>query len=385
LNNASYKLPISVDVTSNLREHQLKEVARILCPTRIGGNEDDNDLVVSPLSGGLSNVLFVVTSRQHDDHHQVLVRIQDASQDASLVNVEEENHVMAWLSQQGKAPTYFGRFENGRVEEFYSDYTPLSSAEMVLYQTQIASLLASIHASVPPESVLPRRNHHHDGKGQCWSTIQKWLDIYKSQTRQEEEEEEEPLDECLDVDYLQRELQWLQGQLTTTSATIEETVNDATTSNAAIQYCRQVVFCHMDAQSLNVLRNDKNDDDNMKLIDYEYASWNPRAADIANTWCEYCDMNNLKANYQQEYPSEQAQEEFLKQYLKHMGDEYYFDKVEDCYPILRLEVNKHALISHLMWTVWSLVQSKLSDIEFDYLQYAKQRMEGYHYFKQRYF
>jgi hypothetical protein len=96
-------------------------------------------------------------------------------------------------------------------------------------------------------------------------------------------------------------------------------------------------------------------------------------------------MNNLKANYQQEYPSEQAQEEFLKHYLKHMGDEYYFDNVEDYYPILRLEVNRHALISHLMWTVWSLVQSKLSDIEFDYLQYAKQRMEGYHYFKQRYF
>jgi len=353
-------------------------------------------LVVSPLSGGLSNVLFVVTSssQHHQHHHQVLVRIQQdtttAAQDA-LVNVEEENLVMAWLSQQGKAPTYYGRFENGRVEEFYSDYTPLSSAEMLLYQTQIASLLASIHAMVPPESVLPRRNPN-DGKGQCWSTIQKWLDIYKSQTTQEEEEE--PLDECLDVDYLQRELQWLQGQLTTTTSasTIKETLlNDATTTttnnNAAIQYCRQVVFCHMDAQSLNLLRNDKKNiknNDNIKLIDYEYASWNPRAADIAHTWCEYCDMNNLQANYQQEYPSEQAQAEFLEQYLKHImaGDD--FDKDDD-YPIMLLEVNRHALISHLMWTVWSLVQSKVSDIEFDYLQYAKQRMEGYHYFKQRYF
>ena len=53
-----------------------------------------------------------------------------------------------------------------------------------------------------------------------------------------------------------------------------------------------------------------------RLIDFEYAGFNPRALDIANTWLEHCDMNNLKPNYEKEFPSLEQQRFYLTRYCK---------------------------------------------------------------------
>lgn len=373
LNNASEILPLSVDSSSaspQQKKRQLLQVVSQLCPFMTNHNgsttKKNTELNVTQLSGGLSNTLFAVKSPYTSK--EVLIRLQSPSED-TLVDIQQENTISAWLSRQGKAPIYYGRFQNGRVEEFYSGYTPLKWSDMHLHSKQIAPLLASLHKRVPPSNVLPRSH-----TGQCWNIIQQWIHLARTQQQQESKSACDGSD-AIDLDYLQQELTWLQGQLTCSTEN-----NNNNNHNVVVEYCRQVVFCHMDAQSLNLLKNENN----LKLIDYEYACWNPRAADIANTWLEYCDMNNLKADYQSQYPTLQQQEEFLKAYLQAMGDdESTFTK--DDYPLLRNEVNRHALISHLQWTAWSLVQSHVSDIEFDYLAYAKQRMQGYELFKKLYF
>ncbi|KFH64773.1 hypothetical protein MVEG_09504 [Podila verticillata NRRL 6337] len=38
------------------------------------------------------------------------------------------------------------------------------------------------------------------------------------------------------------------------------------------------------------------------------------------------------------------------------------------------EVNKHALTSHVMWGLWGLIQASQSEIDFDYFEYALQRL-----------
>ena len=352
-NDASKILPIRVDCSSKEQlDQQITRVVQELCPT-LFQDTDSNHLCITKLSGGLSNALFAVKSH---DSHEVLVRIQPND---GLVNLEQENGISAWLSSLNKAPLYYGRFENGRVEEFYSGYTPLDCRDMQRHQAQIASLLASLHASTPPVRVLPKPTNH---MGYCWTGMQSWLNIARAQ--------HQSLDiPCLNLDYLQQELGWLKRQLATTSSTHSQ----------AVRYCRQVVFTHMDAQSLNLLKNGNE----IKLIDYEYAAWNPRAADIANTFCEYCDMNRLKANYQTQYPSPQQQDEFIHAYLTAMQDTDLIPTRD--YAVVRREIGKHSLISHLMWTVWSIVQHQSSEIEFDYLEYAQQRMRGYDYFKQHYY
>jgi len=42
------------------------------------------------------------------------------------------------------------------------------------------------------------------------------------------------------------------------------------------------------------------------------------------------------------------------------------------------EVNKFALAAHFLWGLWGLIQAQLSDIDFDYLSYAKLRFNEYY-------
>ena len=41
------------------------------------------------------------------------------------------------------------------------------------------------------------------------------------------------------------------------------------------------------------------------------------------------------------------------------------------------EANALALASHLMWSLWGLIQAAQSNIEFDYLAYSGQRLDEY--------
>lgn len=40
-------------------------------------------------------------------------------------------------------------------------------------------------------------------------------------------------------------------------------------------------------------------------------------------------------------------------------------------------VNKFSLVAHLFWIIWSFQQAETSRIDFDYLQYAKIRLDEY--------
>lgn len=42
-----------------------------------------------------------------------------------------------------------------------------------------------------------------------------------------------------------------------------------------------------------------------------------------------------------------------------------------------LEVNRFALASHFLWGLWSIVQAKISSIEFGYMEYAQARFDAY--------
>jgi thiamine kinase-like enzyme len=367
LNDASKVLSFRVDCASPERDDHLIHVATTLCPSLLLDKENSPELsstdnrnksfTVSTLNGGLSNVLFVVHSPQGAT---CLVRIH--SLHSIIAERDDENRILAWLSKRGVAPTFYGRFENGRVEEFYQGYVPLAFHEMHSYHSQVASLLSQLHSSQVPESVLPPTN-----TAQCWRNIATWLKLAKQQQPQPNG------GGLVNLEYLERESHWLQHQLAMNKS-----------SNEIVTWCRQLVFAHMDSQSLNILRNNSNND--IKLIDYEYAGWNPRVLDLSNTFLEYCDMNNLRANWETEYPSDQQQDEFLRSYLNNVEDSpQHHTFILNSLDSVRNEIGKHTLISHLHWTIWSILQQSMSDIDFDYIQYAKQRMEGYEYMKKKYF
>lgn len=406
--NATKILPLEVDATNTAtRDQQLVRVLREICPsffetshnyheqssaTHGVERRDDHTMTIQPLLGGLSNQLFVW--KRPDSSSSVLFRIHPRSE-VEIVNRETENRILVMLSQQGDAPLFYGRFANGRVEEFYDNHRPLSCREMNTYAAEIAALLARLHRKhVPPQVLTPTDDGH------LWTRLEEWFHMA---SQQQPEQRRITTDSTLMLERLRFEWTWLQSVLRPTQSrcttkAINGSADAAPTQRAPAQQAQdfldEIVLTHMDCQSLNLLRPDSNDDGNesasskagpLRLIDFEYAGLNPRAADIANTFCEFCDMNNMRADYEREYPSEDVQNEFFRAYLKDLDSSSLLaGQQEEFLTAMRLHVGKYTVLSHLGWAVWSLVQHNLSDIEFDYLAYAQHRMDGYELFKAKF-
>ena len=387
-----------------------------------------NKLSIKQLGGGLSNHLFVVSVETEESKSpflqvekvkSALVRVhteaesveESSEEDNCFVNRNVENKILAWLSKEGFAPKYFGRFLNGRIEQFYENYRTLTNEEMRFpkFGRAIAIALADLHRKNVPNGLL-EYEEDVEGAGEIWTRIDKWISLAQRQKNNDTS--------CM-LENMKKEWDWLKEELgpSTVTETSEGEESEDSIQKLAINFCREVVFTHMDLQSLNILTplekspdfsisslcptsSDDNEDNEkedlavIRVIDFEYAGLNPRAADIGNTFCEYCDMNNLKPKYEKEYPTEAEQNMFLKTYLKNANQDLYnyLDghsggpemAWEEFLTEMRLSVGKHALLSHLGWAVWAVGQSTLSSVEFDYLRYAEIRMLGYDLFKKIY-
>ncbi|XP_065837291.1 ethanolamine kinase 1-like isoform X2 [Oscarella lobularis] len=127
-----------------------------------------------------------------------------------------------------------------------------------------------------------------------------------------------------------------------------------------------VLFCHNDLLIGNIILNESAG--KVSFIDYEYAGYNYRGFDIANHFCEFAGINDVDYNL---YPDKDLQMKWLKAYLKETnGSESSLDG-------LYVEVNKFALASHFFWGVWALIQTKYSEIDFDFLGYSIIRFTEY--------
>lgn len=473
-NNANLIAPVRVDVTASaaLRDQQITRAVRLVRPDLFVNDRPSHTyssvshahrITIRQLGGGLSNHLYVAHPGGREE--AVLVRIHaedeevednngeeaDAGSDGAhvcaasssasaptFVDREVENRVLAWLSSEGLAPTFHGRFTNGRVEEFYDGFRPLSWDELRLrrFAVPVARALANLHCAHPPEGVLNIHvSEEQRNKGEIWSRISEWFDMATNASSDVTKANE--LMQTMKVEW-----EWLQATLrpssndvivdsASTMKSFELQPHSDNVQSAASSYFRQIVFTHMDCQSLNILTPCEGfhlDDDSsdiapasknegkvqaveskpeendleegkggeysyasVRLIDFEYAGVNPRAADIANTFSEYCDMNNLEPDYEVQYPTSGQQDVFLRAYIETASPELakQLDQFEDGWASFlaaaRVEIGQHTLLSHIGWGIWAIAQESLSNIAFDYLRYARLRLEGYFHFKDRYF
>mmetsp|Transcript_25207 Transcript_25207/g.33461 ORF Transcript_25207/g.33461 Transcript_25207/m.33461 type:complete len:523 (+) Transcript_25207:33-1601(+) len=486
-NNPDLIAPIYVDVHApvNIRDEQIMSAVHTICchfdKNHTNNNDNNNGgdnivesfsnhcgedkikgLSVRQLGGGLSNHLFVVSSASSSSSSpSVLVRIHpDQSstdhnnsneEEFSLINREKENIIMAHLSSQKLAPLYYGRFTNGRIEEFLENVRTLRYDEITspTFGKQVARAMAGLHkvhgipssVSSCEDDQKEEMEGNGDIMGEVVCTIQKWFQMVETVLLAQQGTQRERLFTMFS--YLQKEWEWLYPILFSSKTKDDDIIDDICSRKKAHHFFRQVVFTHMDCQSLNILtpitppsatasmnNNDEKEEEKdqqqeilksptsptVKLIDFEYAGYNRRAIDIANTFCECCDMNNLCPDYQSEYPDLTNQNIFLYAYVREADpdlalylDNNNDDEIDDdnntqhqeksntvgggCYNRRwtifltegQEEVGRHTLISHLIWAIWSIVQSGNGcDIEFDYVKYAELRVNGYRYFKKRF-
>lgn len=444
-NNPKKMLKLRIDTNATKEEchSQIGKIVDILCPFLLR-NGEDCPFRIKPLTGGLSNHLFLVSNSNFSSDadgttgvaadtartNTVLVRIHPDADCQSCNNKEEEAFSVvdrefepkfaSWLASQREdlphnrgtmAPTVYGRFENGRVEEFYTNVRPLVCAEMKTYAPWIAQSLASFHSlDSPPEDVLPPPPID-DGTSSAtiYKTIRSWLiEASKAQLDSNNNKFRNELSQ---------EWDWLETILAKPPQQQSFESSDNSIVAEALEFIRRTTIAHMDCQPLNILINREDIEDNcddtvhtlntLRLIDFEYSGWNPIAADIANTFCEYCEMSNLRADYEKEYPTPAQQDTFFWNYLLQSNptrakqfSSYSWrqdgmnidDNPNDCdtewqlfSSTLQQEVGRFSLLSHLGWAIWSIIKAQEEDgIDFDYMTYARHRMDGYTWAKKKF-
>jgi len=139
-----------------------------------------------------------------------------------------------------------------------------------------------------------------------------------------------------------------------------------------------IVFCHNDLLIHNIVFNQKKN--KVSFIDYEYASYNYQAFDIANHFCEYAGVDEPDYSL---YPDQVFQMKWLRLYIieqkKYLNDLSYTNEESLKKETLQLykKVYLFSMVPHLLWCLWALVQSNYSSINFDYIKYANTRLEEY--------
>ncbi|KAI3455884.1 hypothetical protein Pfo_012547 [Paulownia fortunei] len=305
---------------------------------------DAEALQVIPLKGAMTNEVYQIkwlTKSNRDESlprsRKLLVRIYGAGVEI-FFDRENEIRTFEFMSKQGQGPRLLGRFSNGRVEEFIRART-LTAAD--LRDPEISAIIAT----------KMKEFHNLDMPGPktvvLWDRLCNWLNEAKRLSSQEEAEEF-----CLNV--LEYEISALEKNLTTSH--------------------QLVGFCHNDLQYGNIMMDEETR--LITIIDYEYASYNNVAFDIANHFCE------MAADYHTEtphvldyskYPGLEERQRFLRIYLSGSGKQPSDVEVEQ----LLQEVEKYTLASHLLWALWGIISEHVNKIDFDYIEYARQRFQQY--------
>lgn len=231
---------------------------------------------IKVISGGITNALFKVSSATNA---AVVVRV--FGQNTSLVvdRVREEIVVTA-LSKVGFGKQILSKFCGGQIEEWLEGRS-LKPDEMTnkVLQPKIALRLGQLHG-------LPASNFAIPYKPSLWSTLRRFHHIAC------EVEFEEPAKQTvlcgLDLAAFTDELIGLESAL----AKLES----------------PVVMAHNDLLSGNIVVCDSTVD----FIDFEYGSFNYRAFDLANHFCECC---GFACDWDQ-FPNKESQFNFFRNYLR---------------------------------------------------------------------
>ncbi|XP_070686775.1 choline/ethanolamine kinase [Pempheris klunzingeri] len=324
----------------------------------------EDDFQISIVSGGLSNLLYLCSLPDDvlsvgDEPRQVLLRIYGAI----LQGVDSlvlESVMFAILAERTLGPKLYGIFPEGRLEQYLPN-TRMRTEQLSepAVSAEIATKLARFHEMVMPFNKEPKW---------LFGTIDKYMDqVMKLNFVREAHVKK--YKKLMKLD-LPAELESLRALLAATSS--------------------PVVFCHNDVQEGNILMlqdEDHTSTDKLMLIDFEYSSYNYRGFDFGNHFCEwmydytYNQWPFYKAT-SENYPTREQQLLFIRSYLEEQRR--YSDSTMDQTQTeedLILEANRYALASHFLWGLWSIIQAKISKIEFGYMDYAQSRFDAY--FKQK--
>ncbi|XP_069326402.1 choline kinase alpha isoform X3 [Eulemur rufifrons] len=323
----------------------------------------EDEFHISVIRGGLSNMLFQcslpdTTATIGDEPRKVLLRLYGAILQMGAEAMVLESVMFAILAERSLGPKLYGIFPQGRLEQFIPSRR-LDTEELSLpdISAEIAEKMATFHGMKMPFNKEPKW---------LFGTMEKYLNQVL-RIKFTGESKIKQLHKFLSYN-LPLELENLRSLLESTPS--------------------PVVFCHNDCQEGNILLlegRENSQKQKLMLIDFEYSSYNYRGFDIGNHFCEWMyDYNYEKYPFfrasMRKYPTKKQQLHFISSYLAAFQNDFENLSSEEKSIIkeeMLLEVNRFALASHFFWGLWSIVQAKISSIEFGYMDYAQARFDAY--------
>jgi ethanolamine kinase len=258
-----------------------------------------------------------------------------------LIDRARELTLIAELHKANLGPKLFGKFQGGFVYEYIpGEALDADAVRDPTIAAQIATQLAGFHNLNIPSLVS------EEAGPSLFPTLRNWLGAAKAAA----------------PDFFTANPHW------DLRAEIEE-LSDALSNCGA-----HPAFCHNDLLPGNIIRRE--DNAGVCFIDYEYASWNWAESDIANHFCEYMGFRVDPSLY----PNEEQRRHFIVNYLR--AREFDVSDADLVHGWMD-RVQRFSLCAHLFWSLWALVQSSFSKIEFDFAGYARVRINMYLQLKKR--
>ncbi|EGN94896.1 hypothetical protein SERLA73DRAFT_187994 [Serpula lacrymans var. lacrymans S7.3] len=336
------------------------------------------------VSGSLTNAVYFVSCPSEPSVRTLLLRIYGPSS-GSLISRPRELHTLHVLSSEYRiGARVYGTFQNGRVEE-YLDSVTLTPPDLRNKQIScwIGARMAELHSVDIAAVYKPPSINHVGGSSRhigAKDNVNSWVLSARGVLALPAVS---PIDrKALDMDlFYERWSQYIKW--------IEQTEK--------IEGKSKRVFAHNDTQYGNLLKLTKKLKEGtpehwqIAVVDFEYASPNPLAFDIANHFHEWtADYHSSTPHIldPSRYPTLEERRNFYCAYLSHS-----LPSSSSCPPVPTPIVSEEAIMtldrqvqiwsaaSHGMWAIWGIVQARddlvegNNEPEFDYISYSRCRME----------
>ncbi|XP_022082644.1 ethanolamine kinase 1-like [Acanthaster planci] len=332
---------LQIDLT--LDEDNLEEGAlALLKSVRPGWKQDEIKFKV--FTAGISNKLIggYLPENKSD---MVLVRIYGKKTEL-LIDREAEIRTFVLLHKAGCGAELYARCNNGLCYEYIPGVIldAKTVREERVYRLIIKEMI-KMHSIKPQDGVAT---------SPClFRLIDKWLSILPDKF-EDEEKQDRYVRTIASKEKLRQEVSQLKSVLTCLAT--------------------PTVFCHNDNLLANIIFDEQKD--KVSFIDYEYAGYNYQAFDIGNHFCEFAGVEEVDYNL---YPEKDFQIRWLREFLTTQNKANNIQKeiTEKDLETLYVTVNKFALAAHMFWGIWALMQAHYSTIDFDFLDYSKQRLDEY--------
>lgn len=268
-----------------------------------------------------------------------------------MIDRDKEVAVQGFLAARNIAAPVFARFRNGFLYAYISG-TVCKTEDLLKpdISAGVAHRLAEVHAVASASALRKGLSGADPLPPDMWSQMKQWVKLLPTTT----------VDQINQQKFLEME--------------VEKSYSDLGEMGR-----HNLVCTHCDLVAGNIVVNSTSDPDlggdtrAVTFIDWEYALMAPPAYEIANYFCEFaefeCDYSKL--------PSVQFRKEFIAHYVSSYRK--FVDIATDPPDVESLfeQVDRYRGILGLHAAIWGLIQSEISQLSFDYSEYAELRLAEY--------